>query len=257
MMAWWIRDAILFTAVSFYLRFVLGWSHRALTRPIPKGYSTMLVGGTFITITCLAGCFAGLLATNRQSWQAIAALCTVILNGPWTFLNLYLLRTVLPKLRHQLGLDGTANRCTAKSDDPEMEELRNVGKAALDKAQLASWLILAVNVAILLVLPLMAVEKIVWKKAHSKAFIPSVQLGNWAAFSTSPSLSSIPAGVTLNPLLEFVELSIGWGQCVMCLAISLIDEDLRALIPKGKATPSYVSSSIFGDSIRRLADKTD
>lgn len=191
---------------------------------------------------------AGLLRTNRQSWPCISGLCVVCLNLPWTFLNWQLLYNLLPEVRLLLSRAWQV---------PAPTEVAVLAKAAFDKAQIASWIILVVNVCIMLLFPLLALERILLRDVHNKAFVPSEQLGKSVGYATLPQLASLPLGVTLNPILELVELGIGWSMCAQSLMTSALDEDLCALLSKGTANTSYVSHMDMGRSFRRLAEKTD
>lgn len=255
MASWWARDALLFAAVSFYFRFALGWVHAVLERPIPRGFCIALYGTTLATIVGLAGCFVGLLTTNRQSWQALSGFCVVLLNIPWSFLNLHLLLRFLPEVSDKMNFQALRDRATQTSGDTTAPSL--LAEGTYTKARLASWLISGVNVAILVFFPLMALERIFSRNAHNMAVIPSVQLGMWAGYAHFPHMSTVPAETSLDPLLEIVELGIGWAQCVQCLATSFADEDFHAMLEKSAGDVSYVSRERLGIAFRKLVDKAD
>eukprot|EP00747_Dinoflagellata_sp_TGD_P099064 gnl/TRDRNA2_/TRDRNA2_167628_c0_seq7.p1 gnl/TRDRNA2_/TRDRNA2_167628_c0~~gnl/TRDRNA2_/TRDRNA2_167628_c0_seq7.p1 ORF type:complete len:303 (-),score=30.21 gnl/TRDRNA2_/TRDRNA2_167628_c0_seq7:13-921(-) len=206
----------------------------------------ILWGSTLLAILALAFCMGSLLATNRQSWPAMSAIGLVLLNFPWTFLNLQLLFRVLPQI-----------------------EMRSAGviSAQVVKARMGSKLILVANVVILVVFPAKIIYSLWWRDGHHRRFIPAVDVGSWVGQSVCPSLVSQPEGVAVDLSLEMVELAIGWLQSAYCLAVGVLGENLAVLLdPTGRtgaceaveaAPPAYMSSIALGKALRSAVVKVD
>eukprot|EP00747_Dinoflagellata_sp_TGD_P099059 gnl/TRDRNA2_/TRDRNA2_167628_c0_seq1.p1 gnl/TRDRNA2_/TRDRNA2_167628_c0~~gnl/TRDRNA2_/TRDRNA2_167628_c0_seq1.p1 ORF type:complete len:231 (-),score=23.40 gnl/TRDRNA2_/TRDRNA2_167628_c0_seq1:13-705(-) len=213
----------------------------------PRGLLEMILwGSTLLAILALAFCMGSLLATNRQSWPAMSAIGLVLLNFPWTFLNLQLLFRVLPQI-----------------------EMRSAGviSAQVVKARMGSKLILVANVVILVVFPAKIIYSLWWRDGHHRRFIPAVDVGSWVGQSVCPSLVSQPEGVAVDLSLEMVELAIGWLQSAYCLAVGVLGENLAVLLdPTGRtgaceaveaAPPAYMSSIALGKALRSAVVKVD
>lgn len=252
--AWCARDACLLIALSFYLDFTVGWTHSLLGLPVPKRLCIPLWIMTFLAISNFAGCCIALTVTNRQSWPVFAGSSMIILNLSWMYVNASLLSKVFPNARAYVGFGASCQNGSAGTPDGT-----GIAKGVFAKAQFASRLILAANIGILVAFPSMIVERIWFDDAHAKPLIPSVGVANWAVFEVSPKLESIPSGVAVRPLLEILELCIGWMQCAYCAVAIYTDEDLSILVhdEADKVCKQYISRDELGRGLRKIAGKKD
>lgn len=264
--AWALRDVALLGAIGLNIEFILGWTYAALGWRHPAMERLQVRLGFAITLCGICGSLWGLAATNRQSWQAVAALFVVLLNVVWARANLLLLRHALPELemRHRNLSLGCVLGMLAESDAPASKGAAATAPVAWASAQVAearltARLVLIANLFILVVFPALALDRLLVKGAHSRPFIQDVPLGAWVGGAVAPRLDDLPRDISLNPALELVELLIGWLQLVYVLRIGGKVAAARvptagSLVESGRWTCGYVSYSRLGRAMRELSD---
>jgi len=238
---WVARDLALLGSIGSNLSFHLGWTYEALEWEQPRTLQMVMHGTLGIVLCAIAAAFWALMATNRQSWQAWACMFVVGLNAVWAYTNFVLLKHVVPAIE---------SRIQAGKLLPAW-----VG-AAVEEVRVAAKLVIIADLAILVLFPIIAFERVVLRGAHEKAFYPGMGLNEWAGNAVPPLMMQRPDGVLLNPVLEVVELLIGWLQCIYVLRVCGACISTRVPCnPPGDAVihHGYIDEATMGSLFRSVA----
>jgi len=228
---WWVRDVASFAGVVKLLEFEMGWTHAVLGSDMPRGLKMTVRLATLSASVGMATCFIALSLTNRQSWQIATAFSVVPMNVALAEVNRRMLSKVLPSV----------NKLATCSDDSMIISL--VGKTRV-KLQL----MLILNVTFACVFPLICAFKILGG-AHSQRLVPGVELGFPIIDARPPLLVHIAyeaPTVLPIPLLEVLELSMGWMNLVICVLTS------RGFPVNEKQPDSqFIAAEAIGEHVRR------
>eukprot|EP00747_Dinoflagellata_sp_TGD_P185698 gnl/TRDRNA2_/TRDRNA2_42371_c0_seq1.p1 gnl/TRDRNA2_/TRDRNA2_42371_c0~~gnl/TRDRNA2_/TRDRNA2_42371_c0_seq1.p1 ORF type:complete len:378 (+),score=49.91 gnl/TRDRNA2_/TRDRNA2_42371_c0_seq1:55-1134(+) len=244
--AWAVRDLALLGAISVEMQCILEWTFKALGLPSPVQECRLLQNTYMFTLCGISGSFWALMATNRQSWQAVAILFVVVLNAAWLRINWKLRYQVIPELEA---------RQLASSGHPPVWAL-----TLLESANRSVRLILFADVVVIVLFTFAAIERLVLKNAHSLPFMPNVSVGSWVGGLTQPMLTEMPPGEELVPLLEVVELLIGWLQFVWMLKLANKSAEMQVPEEKHSEWPpacAYLCGESVGQAFAATLDNCE
>eukprot|EP00441_Pelagodinium_beii_P008317 CAMPEP_0197705070 /NCGR_PEP_ID=MMETSP1338-20131121/126257_1 /TAXON_ID=43686 ORGANISM="Pelagodinium beii, Strain RCC1491" /NCGR_SAMPLE_ID=MMETSP1338 /ASSEMBLY_ACC=CAM_ASM_000754 /LENGTH=225 /DNA_ID=CAMNT_0043288975 /DNA_START=457 /DNA_END=1134 /DNA_ORIENTATION=+ len=214
-------------ALARFLNFTLQWMHGALGQE-PKGQIYWLNLAVGLVMAEMSLCTAGLVASNSCAWIFGLIVGVMGLNAIAASIAWQVLFGLLPKLQAQLP------------------GLRIGGQLSFLATEVifASWAILGLAVLVLGVfLPLSYAR--LRDGAFAWSLIPGIPLGTWIGNTSFPTLSTMAidaADVLPNPVLEAVELCIGWTLC-----IGLILSDSCNLAPP---SGGVVSAAAIGRALK-------
>lgn len=201
LIAWWVRDAACFVGVAILLQFTLGWTHAALGRPVPKGLVAGLWASCAFVVIGLAIGFNLVLATNSMAWVVLSALSLLPLNIGMALMNARLLWSVFPELQ----------LLAKKANDKQ-------ASAMIFQSWTSSCMMLVFNVSFLTIVPALCIDKV--SQGAFSIPVARAPLGTWIGGSALPGLVDLPPNVQPVPIMEAMELVLGWLNVAACVLSS-------------------------------------